>query len=329
MVSISPLSERLRPTQAPRRRRRTRAGLVVLAALATALLVGCGSSGGGDGKASDGKVDVVAGFYPLAWMAEQVGGDRVAVTNLTKPGAEPHDLELTPRDVAAVTDADLAVHLAGVQPAVDDAIASSGVRAFDAARSAKLDRTYTPLEGGEVAQDEANSRDPHFWLDPTRMAAVADAFADELGKADPDHAATYEANARQLRSQLEALDRELASGLADCDSKIIATSHNAFGYFAERYGLRQEAIAGVSPEAEPTPAQLAAISRFVERNGVSTIYAETLVDPSAAEAVAKETGAKVAVLDPIEGVTDRSAAKDYPGLLRADLRALRSGLGCS
>ena len=312
MILIMKLPRRLPPLTAL---------LVALAGVTAA----CASGGSG---ASDVRIDVVAGFYPLAWMAEQVGGDQVSVTNLTKPGAEPHELELTPKDVAAVADADLAVHLRGVQPAVDDAIASQGVRAFDATDAAKLDLTYTPMEGGQAEESAAGSTDPHFWLDPTRMAAVADAFAAELSQVDPDHAATYEANARRLRRRLEALDAAIRTGLADCDQKVIATSHNAFGYFARRYGLRQESITGLSPEAEPTPKQLAAISRFVERNGVTTIFAEALVDPSSAEAVAAETGARTAVLDPIEGISDRSAARDYPGLMRADLQALRKGLGC-
>lgn len=302
--------------------------LLVVALLSS--LAACGSTGGG--SVGGGKLDVVAGFYPLAWAVEQVGGDHVLVDDLTPPGAEPHDLELKPRQVAALTDADLAVHQAGVQPAVDDAIASSGTTAFDVAEAANLDRAAAPGEPGSGHADQhghdAAGADPHFWLDPIRMADVADALATELGKVDPAHREAFAANAKALRSRLDELDGELRAGLADCDSRILATSHEAFGYFARRYDLTQRAIAGLSPDAEPTPAELAAITRFVRDHDVTTIFTETLVDPSTAKTVASETGARTAVLDPIEGLSDASAAQDYLGLMRANLRVLRTGLGC-
>ncbi len=153
--------------------------------------------------------------------------------------------------------------------------------------------------------------DPHFWLDPTRLADVADQVAQRLGEDDPDGAERFSANAAALRRDLEALDGELAAGLKDCENRSIVTSHNAFGYLADRFGLTQVGITGLTPDEEPTPADLAAVTRFVEDHDVKTIYYETLVSPAVAKTVAAETGAAIAVLDPIEGLSDASDGSDY------------------
>ena len=290
-------------------------------------LVGCGSSEGNAGR-TPGAVTVEASFYPLQWMAEQVGGDHVEVTNLTKAGTEPHDLELTPRDVAALDDADLVAYLSGFQPAVDDAVAGSSATRFDAADSADLDLTFTPIEGGQRNGDEAEATDPHFWLDPTRLAKVADAFAVTLAKQDPKHAADYRANAAALGARLEKLDAAFEAGLRDCANKDLVTAHNAFGYLAKRYGLVQVGITGLTADAEPSAGELADVTEFVTRNDVRTIYFETLVSPAVAKAVASEAGARTDVLDPIEGLNDDSQGSDYLEIMRSNLENLQAGQPC-
>lgn len=286
------------------------AGALVLA-LAT-----CGSAGN-EGK--DGQLSVQAAFYPLQWVASQVGGDLVDVADLTRPGAEPHDLELKPKDVAAVTDADVVIYLSDFQPAVDDAVRrTSGPTVFDAAEAGRL--TLTLGDGG---------RDPHFWLDPTRLASVATAFGDTLGERDPEHAGTYRENARRVSDQLDRLDRDVTTGLADCRSRDLVTSHQAFGYLADRYRLDQIGIAGLSPAQEPSATDLAEVTRFVKANDVRTIYVETLVSPAVAKTVADEAGVATAVLDPLEGLTDSSPGSDYLEVMRANLATLRAGQGCT
>ncbi len=296
---------------------------VLLPAVAL-VLAACGSPSPVS-AGSGGRLDVVASFYPLQYAAQRIGGDVVSVTNLTAPGAEPHDLELTPRDVAAVSDADLVVYLAGFQPAVDDAVKSeAGKKAFDVTSAARLDLTSVSDHGGRAGE----ATDPHFWLDPTRLADVGDAIAGRLAATDPAQASTFTENAATLRTDLEALDAQMTAGLASCVNKDLVTSHEAFGYLAQRYGLIQVGIAGLSPEAEPDAATIARIADFVRKNSVSTIYYETLVSPDVARTVASEAGARTAVLDPIEGITDASAAQDYLGVMRANLAALRAGQPC-
>ncbi|SDE88335.1 zinc transport system substrate-binding protein [Blastococcus fimeti] len=319
-----------------------------LAAAAASLLVlaGCGGDDGGGGAGPDGdRLSVVAGFYPLEWAAERIGGDRIDVSSLTTPGAEPHDLELTPRDVAGVSDADLLVYLGGFQAAVDEAAESqAGDHAWDAAEAANLSLTSEghdhEHEGEEEHAEEEHaeeeghtegeeSTDPHFWLDPTRLADVGDALAEQLTELDPEGADTYEENAAALRADLESLDQEMSEGLSGCAVDTLVSSHEAFGYLGERYGLEVVGISGLSPSTEPSPAQLAEISALVAERGVTTVYTETLVDPAIAETVADEAGVRTAVLDPLEGLTDESAGDDYLAVMRANLAVLQAGQSCS
>jgi zinc transport system substrate-binding protein len=305
-----------------RLRRVTAASLVVATAVA---LAGCGSSSAG--KSDDGRLHVVASFYPLQYAAQRVAGNLADVTSLTKPGAEPHDLELTPREVGNVETADLVVYLSGFQPAVDDAVANeAGHHAFDVKPAAHLDLSYTPIEEGETA--DSDTTDPHFWLDPTRLGSVARALADRLTELDPAHADDFAANATAFDAELSTLDTELHDGLATCQNKDLVTSHNAFGYLAHRYGLAQVGITGLTPEDEPSPHDLAEVTHFVRSHDVRTIYYETLVSPAIAETVARETGATTAVLDPIEGLDAESAGSSYLDVMRSNLASLRKGQPC-
>jgi zinc transport system substrate-binding protein len=281
--------------------------LIFILTIAAAVLASaaCGGSGG---SGSGGKESVDASFYPLAYAAQQLGGARVDVTNLTPPGSEPHDLEVSPKDVAAIREADLVLLLGrGFQPQLEDAAGTGGnvLRLLD-----------TPGLGLRA------DKDPHVWLDPLRYAKIVARIGEALGTP---------AAADRLVGRLTALDGEYRRGLAHCRRHEIVTSHEAFGYLAERYGLEQVAITGLSPEAEPEPGKLQDVVELVRMRGVTTIYFETLVSPRIADTVARETGAKTAVLDPIEGLTEDEVARgeDYFSLMRTNLHTLREGLGCS
>lgn len=280
-------------------------GVVAMAAGA------CGSSDDGGRTGADDRVEVVAGFYPLAEAARRVGGEAVRVTDLTPGGAEPHDLELSSRDVDRIEDADVVVYLGGgFQPAVEKAAERASGDAID------------------LLDDED---DPHVWLDPRRMQAIASTIADALAEADPAGAAGYEAREAAYLEELQELDRAFETGLATCERRVIVTSHDAFGHLAARYDLEQEPIAGVDPEAEPDPRRLAALVDEVKARGVTTIFSEALVSPEVAETLAREAGVRTAVLDPIEGLSDerRAAGDDYVSVMRENLEALRLALGCT
>lgn len=276
--------------------------------LATLVLVGSGCAGG-YGRDFNG-LGVVAGFYPLAWAADEVGGDRVDVVNVTPQGAEPHDLELSARDVELLGKANVILLLRGFQPALD--------RAADDAENA---RVVDLLENASPVQTGDGTTDPHVWLDPVRFAAIVRRIGDEL---------SLPARAEALATRLEALDTEFRRGLSGCERREVVTSHEAFGYLAARYGLEQIPITGVSPEAEPSARDLERVVDEVRRTGATTVFFETLVSPRLAETVAREAGATTAVLDPIEGLTkeERDRGGDYFSVMRANLRALRDALGC-
>jgi zinc transport system substrate-binding protein len=303
--------------------------MVMCAALAVSA---CGSGGTGNSTASD-QLAVVAAFYPLQFATEQIGGGHLAVSSLTKPGAEPHDVELTPRDVATVSKARLVVYEKGLQGAVDKAVESQGGdRGLDVSPAARLDLLFQPAVGAPAqaaGENASGTTDPHFWLDPQRYSDVAKAIERRLSSVDPANRADYEKNAKAFEDKLTTLGKDFTAGLATCRRKEIVTSHAAFGYLAERFGLRQIAINGLSPGQEPKAAELAAVSAYAKARGVTTIYAETLASPAIAQTVASETGAHMATLDPIEGLTDKSAGKDYFEVMRSNLRALRAGQGCT
>ena len=268
-------------------------------------------AGSSSGVQSD-RLAVLASFYPLEFVVERVGGNSVRVTNLTPPGAEPHDLELGANDLVEVREADLVVYLRGISAAVDDAVnTAAGTRWFDVTALARLEK-----------------EDIHFWLDPLRLADVADGMAQRLAELDPSGADAFRANAAALRADLVALDAEFVSGLATCARRDLVTSHAAFGYLATRYGMNQESVSGLSPDGEPTAAALARVADFVRDEGVTTIYTETLLSSATARAVASETGARVAVLDPLEGLAE-GAVGDYLTVMRANLEVLRTGQGCT
>jgi zinc transport system substrate-binding protein len=288
--------------------------ILSLTLIATLLAAGCRP-----GAERDGRLSVVASAYPLAEAAERVGGRLVDVRDLTPPGVEPHDLELAPDDLAAIVGADLVVYVgAGFQPAVEDAVGQAEGRALDV-----LSVVPTLRVGGAI--------DPHVWLDPERFADVVRALAEALAEMDPAHRATYRQNADAYVGELRAIDEAYRAGLASCRSRLLVVSHAAFGYLARAYGLRQEAITGLSPESEPDPARLAELRDLVRAEGVTTVFTEELVSPAVARALAEEAGVRTAVLSPLEGLTPQevAAGEDYGSIMRRNLRTLEVALGCS
>ena len=325
--------------------------LAAACAAATALaLSACTSTAtSGDSSSKDGKLTVMASFYPLQYLAEKIGGEHVSVTSLTPEGAEPHDLELSPKMVDSLSSADAVVYLAGFQSAVDEAIEQQAPKTvIDVSPAAELVEAGTdanhPSEEEEEATDEAQSgeteghdheghehhhdmsADPHFWLDPTRMAKAATLVGDKLAEADSAHADVYKANAKALAEELNTLSDTLVTKTSKCQVKTFVTAHTAFGYLADRTGLTQVGISGLDPESSPSPARLAEIGQIAKEQGVTTIFTEALIDPKVAQTLADDLGITTAVLDPIESQTD--ASKDYAATMNSNIDALTKALDC-
>lgn len=411
-MHTDPLHPRQSPASPRRWAPRARFGVSLVAA-STLALAGCGDAG--IGGTDTGKIDVAVSFYPLQYLTESVGGELVNVKNLTPPGAESHDLELTARDAATLGEMDLVVYQGGgFQPTVEQAVEATATNVgFDVTDAARLtlappaavdlsaptpaqppadghgqdghtDEPAAPAEGGPApqppapaptqppadghsdgeeghdhgaslamarlgqpaAQEEAGHEedhggdvhdhdhgaltvDPHFWLDPMRMADVGDAIAARLIQIDPAGTETYTTNAANLRADLTGLDAEFTQGLQTCQQRTILSSHASFGYLADRYSLNMISVSGLNPNIEPKPQSLAQLSDYARRNGINVIYYERLVSPTVAQAIAKEAGAITAVLDPLEGLTDESAGSDYRQVMRSNLNELRQQQGCS
>jgi zinc transport system substrate-binding protein len=317
---------------------------LALAAVPALVLAACGDDDGDDSAGGDDQTSVVASFYPIAEAASSVGGDQVDVTNLTPAGTEPHDMELTPDLVDELEDADLVLYLGqGFQPAVEEIAEGRDGPSIDLLESIELQAGGTEaLEaeeaaGGEHAEEEGGEEhaeselDPHFWLDPQLLSSAVDEVESALAEVAPDDASTFRSNAESYRAQLAALDEELATGLTNCERDDIVTSHAAFFYLAERYGLTQLPIAGVSPEAEPDAGRLDELADLIESEGITTVFFETLVSPDVAETLARETDAETAVLNPIEGLTEEQLddGDDYASVMRENLAVLQEALGCS
>ena len=281
------------------------------------LVAGCGGTG-----TADERPQVLASAYPFAWAAAAVAGDDARVVDLVKSGGEPHEVELTPRQIGAVEKAALVVYLRGFQPAVDDAVRDSG-------KSARLDlrpvADVQPLSG--ALEDETGSGiDPHVWLDPVRMSRVVGAIGDRLARQDPAHASAYQERAVRTQASLAQLDELFRTRLAECRRRELVTAHRAFAYLADRYGLEQVGVSGLDPESEPSPARIAKVARYARSHDVSTVFFESSIDPKLAQTVASEIGARTAVLDPVEGVRD---GDDYLSVMRRNAAALAEGLGCT
>jgi zinc transport system substrate-binding protein len=280
-------------------------------ALAAMLAVAAGSTVAGCASESDASdsTTVVASFYPLAYVAERIAGPHAQVQTLVGPGVEPHDFQLSVQQTSDVANADVVVHASAIQPAVDDAV-------DQVAKGKTVD-----------ASEQAGTGDPHFWLDPGRLARVATEVTHDLAEADPRHAGAYEDNLTALQEDLHALDAEFEEGLSSCRIDTVVVSHDAFAAY-EQYGLRFAAINGLSPDAEPSPAHLGQLSDLIQREGITTVFSETLASRELADTLAHDLGLTTAELDPIEGLTEATADEDYLSLMRANLAAVRKANDC-
>ena len=284
------------------------------------ILGSCNSAEGG------GDLRVVTGFYPLEFLTQQIVGRRAVVDNVTPAGAEPHDIELTSGQLRTMAEADLLVYLGGgFQPAVEEIAADLGDKAFDVSKVRDLSTDFDD-ENEAAAEREEDAVDPHLWLDPTIMIDVAEELSDRLAAIDSENGSAYSEKADFLVDRLQALDEDFATGLRRCERTEIVTSHEAFGYLAERYGLEQIGVSGLDPEAEPSPQRIAEVADYVEEHDVTTIFFEELLPADIAETIANETGATAAMLNPLEGEPDSG---DYFDEMRANLQALRRALGCT
>lgn len=303
---------------------------------------GCTIPNSGAGTASTqiqatGKVKVVTSFYPLYEIAKQVGGDYVDVKNLVPPGAEPHDYEITPKDIAGVYESQiLVVNGAGLEPwysrVLPDLQQQTKVRVVDESKLFSDLITGFHEEGGSNQPMNApqQSYDPHLWMDPVHYAQEVDSFGKIIAEVDPAHKDYYLVQAQQFVAKLDDLDRQYISGLQNCSLHEFVTNHAAFGYLSRRYGITMIAIAGLSPDAEPSPKTISDLITLIKQKNIMYILTESLVSPKIADTIAKEIGAQTLVMNPLEGLTDQEIAqgKNYISVMQENLKNLQTAMNC-
>lgn len=296
-------------------------GLSILA------LVACSN---GTAKKEDGKVDIVTTFYPVYEFTKQVAGNEADVELLIEAGTEPHDFEPSAKDIAKIKDADAFVYenenMETWVPEVLKSVDKEKVGVVKATEGMLL------LPGGEEeghdhahgAEGHHHEYDPHVWLSPERSIKLVETIRDGLSEKYPDKKATFEKNAAAYIEKLESLNKKYTETLSAAKQKYFVTQHTAFAYLALDYGLKQVSITGISADEDPTAARLAELTEYIKQYGIKYIYFEENASKSVAETLAKEADVKLAVLNPLESLTneDMKAGKDYISVMEENLEAL-------
>lgn len=306
-------------------------------------LAGCtGSKTANTTDKKDGdKIKVYASFYPMYDFAKKIGGDKVEVTNLVPAGTEPHDWEPSAKDLAKISESDILVYSgAGMESwidKVDQVTKDSKLVKVEASKDIDLiksehhhDEEDAKEEDHEDAHEEHDhgEYDPHVWLAPQNAKIQMKNIKDALVKADPTNKDYYEKNFEVYSQKIDDLDVKFSTSLKDTKSKNIVVSHEAFAYLCKAYGINQVGIEGLSPDSEPDAARMAEVTKFAKENKIKYIFFEELVSPKVSEAIAKEVGAKTAVLNPLEGLSDDQlkAGEDYFSVMESNLKVLLEAL---
>lgn len=272
-----------------------------------------------------GKLQAAASFYPLYFFAQQIGGEKAMAINITPAGAEPHDYEPTARDLAQIEKSKVLI------------LNGAGLEAWGNNIKQNLNSTNTVivtvgegLANQQITEEGKKITDPHIWLSPPLAKEIVDKIVQGFMQIDPVNKKYYQSNADTLKNELANLDKEYRQGLSNCLEKNIITSHAAFGYLAATYGLNQVPLAGLSPDAEPSPRQLADMVKFAKANKVKYIFFESLISPKLSETLATEVGAKTLALNSIEGLSEEeiSQGKNYFTEMQNNLSNLRMALQC-
>ena len=310
-------------------------GNVVLSVLLTA----CGGQEKKEASSNE-KIQVMTTFYPMYEFTKQVVGDKGDIELLIPAGTEPHDFEPSAKDLAKISDSDVFVYnspeLETWTDNLTDTIDTKQTEIIQASKDIKL------MEGTEHEHEEAHDHDtqeheehghsheldPHVWLDPALAIKEVETIRDQLSKKYPDDKAAFEKNAASYIDELKKLDEEFQTAFKDAKNKTFVTQHAAFGYLANQYGLTQEAIAGISPDQEPSPSRLSELKHYVDDNQVKVIYFEENASSKVAETLSKETGVKLEVLNPLESLTDKQIkdGEDYLSVMRENLAALKESV---
>ncbi|NLO89754.1 MAG: zinc ABC transporter solute-binding protein [Clostridia bacterium] len=292
----------------------------VLMLLGVLIFSAFGCAGNQEVSSPKGKIQVCTSIYPIYYFTSRIAGNETEVKEIMPVASDPHSWEPSPKDMAEIQKARVFIYAgAGLEPWAQDVaetLGENGTKVLEISKALFIGNN--------------SHEDPHFWLDPLLAQKAAEAIKDLLVDADPNNKNTYENNYQKLASDLEALHGEYKQALSQCSKKEFVVTHSAFGYLAERYGLKQISIMGVSPESEPSPARLAELADQLKDKNIKYIFTEPFISPKAAEILGEETGAELLVLNPIGSLTkeQQREGKDYMVLMRENLEQLKVALEC-
>ena len=321
-----------------------RSALVASAFGVSAILAGCKPEAQKQEGASDNKdqkkLSIVASFYPMYDFAKRIAGDHAEVTCLVPAGTEPHDWEPSSKDMKTIQEADFLIYNgAGMEHWVKDVLDGLGsctkLTAVETSKDVKLleleeddDHDHEEKKDDHDHDHDHGGTDPHVWLSPLNAKIQMKNIKDALVKADPTNKDYYEKNFEVYSQKIDDLDVKFSTSLKDTKSKNIVVSHEAFAYLCKAYGINQVGIEGLSPDSEPDAARMAEVTKFAKENKIKYIFFEELVSPKVSEAIAKEVGAKTAVLNPLEGLSDDQlkAGEDYFSVMESNLKVLLEAL---
>ncbi|MBM6615410.1 zinc ABC transporter substrate-binding protein [Desemzia sp. RIT804] len=282
-------------------------------------------------SATEDKLQVVTTFYPMYDFTKQIVQDSADVSILVPSGTDTHGFEPSAKDVAQIQEADVFIYNSEEMetwvPSILESIDTTDVVIVNASEGIELLEGSHSDEEGHDHDEEGHSHevDPHIWLDPVLAQEEVSTIKEGLAEADPENEAVYTENAEAFQAELQQLNEEYAAAFENAENRTFVTQHAAFAYLAERYDLHQVAISGLSTDAEPSPSELTEMATFIKDQDVNYIYFGKTTSSAISETLANETNTQLAVLDPIEGITqaDQEAGVDYLQAMRNNLEALK------
>ena len=281
--------------------------LLIIIILFSIITITCNNN---DNKNTSGKLQIYTSVYPIYDFTKKIGGEKIAVYNMTKAGAEPHDFEITSKDMANLSKADLFIYNGGGMEHWVDAVKDvlQNIKYIDASSNI----------------NNQNNLDPHFWLSPKNAKIQMENIKNGLIEIDSESKNYYESNYNLYANRLDELDNKIKISLSNIKNRNLVLTHPAFGHFCKEYSLNQIAIA----RDEADPKAMAEIITFIKNNDIKAIFYEEFSSSKLVDSIAKETQIKILTLNPIESLSEENieAGEDYFSIMEKNLISLLDGL---
>lgn len=276
---------------------------------------------------NNSKLKVATSFYPLEFLAREIGKDLVTVTNITPAGSEPHEYEPTQKQIIDISQSDILLTNGAGLESWTTKLAQGNMS------SKQILELSKSFELSQIEEEDKKVQDPHVWLSPKNYIKMAKLVSNEMQRnQNITNQTIIQNNAKLLVQKLEVLDQNYMAKLtkSNCKNTKFVTNHNAFNYLAKDYGLESLSISGLSPEAEPTTKELADLSQTIKANNIKYVLTESIASPKLAQTLAKEIGITTLEMNPLEGISqdEINSGKNYITVMESNLQNLALALEC-